>query len=219
MTITRQVQLFEQTDKIVKAYLTLLLKRFRKIQRSLPFDELNILSEINTQWQEIDSLMRDCLYEIALFYYKLAYRKDYDDQEIAMWYAGLMPGFETWFEDYLGKADPVTHYIFFPESDRKRARLVEAILSVKKLQERKKQLDLAERYIARQLTQTADDVTIAAVLKAFEDMGIKKVEWVTKHDERVCEECEPRDGQIFTLDTLPPLPAHYNCRCFVVPVR
>lgn len=211
MLITRQARLFEHNDKLVKAYLTLILKRFRKIQRTLSFDELNILGSVNEQWEQIDSLMRDCLYEIALFYYKLACKtcknKDYDDQEIAMWYAGL-----------LDEADPVTHYIFFPESDRKRARLIEALISVKGVQARKKQLDIATRYIARQLEQTADDVTISAIIKGFRDSGVTEVEWVTMHDERVCEECEPRDGQIYSLDKLPPLPSHYRCRCFIVPV-
>lgn len=210
MIITRQVQLFEQTDKIVKAYLKLILKRFRKIQRGLSFDELNILNSVNREWAEMDDLMRDCLFEIVLFYYIAACKtckKDYDDQEIAMWYAGLMDGY-----------DPVTHYSFFPESDRKRARLIEALLSVKKLQDRKKQLDLAMKYLARQLTQTADDVTIAAILKGFEDAGVTKVRWVTKHDDRVCAECEPLDGQVFKIDKMPMLPQHINCRCFVVPV-
>lgn len=212
MRITRQVQLFDKTDQVVKAYLTLLLKRFRKIQRSLSFDELNILNEVNSEWEQMDQLMRDCLYAIALFYYKAACEtcknKDYDDQEIAMWYAGL-----------LEEADPVTHYIFFPESDRKRARLIEALLSVKTVQERKKQLDIARRYLARQLEQTADDVTLAAVVEGFKVSGITRVEWITKKDERVCEECAPRDGQIFDIDKLPPLPAHYRCRCHIVPVR
>ena len=97
--------------------------------------------------------------------------------------------------------------------------LIEAILSVKTMQDRKKQLDIATRYIARQLEQTADDVTMASIKKAFEDAGVQLVEWITQHDERVCAECEPRDGQIFELKDLPPLPAHYNCRCFIVPVR
>ena len=204
--ITRQVQLFKQTDKIVKVYLALILKRFRKVQRTLTFDDLHILNAINEEWKQIDKLMHDCLFEVVLYYYRYI-REEADDMEVQLWFAKL-----------IDQPDPVTHYIFFPESDRKRARLIEGIYSVVTLQEKKKELDKAERYIAKQLTQTADDYTMSTLIEALKAAGVKEVEWVTEHDERVCEECGPRDGVIYPIDKVPLIPAHYNCRCIIIPV-
>jgi hypothetical protein len=44
-----------------------------------------------------------------------------------------------------------------------------------------------------------------------------KVLYVTAHDERVCHICMPFDGRIFqVLDaSIPTLPQHENCRCFL----
>lgn len=205
--ITRQVQLFERTDKIVKVYLALILKRFRKVQRTLSFDDVHILNAVNEEWKQIDKLMRDCLFEVVLYYYRYV-REEADDMEVQLWFAKL-----------IDQPDPVTHYIFFPESDRKRARLIEGIYSVVTLQEKKKELDKAERYIAKQLTQTADDYTIWSLIEAMREAGFKNGEWVTQKDEKVCEECGPRDGKIYPLDELLKLmPAHYGCRCYVIPV-
>ena len=81
-----------------------------------------------------------------------------------------------------------------------------------------KELDKAERYIAKQLTQTADDYTMSTLIEALKAAGVKEVEWVTEHDERVCEECGPRDGVIYPIDKVPQIPAHYNCRCIIIPV-
>jgi SPP1 gp7 family putative phage head morphogenesis protein len=50
--------------------------------------------------------------------------------------------------------------------------------------------------------------------------GIKRVQWMTARDERVCEWCGPLDGLIFPLDQLPlgGPPIHPQCRCFIRPV-
>lgn len=204
--ITRQVQLFEKNDKIVKVYLALILKRFRKVQRTLSFDDLHILNAVNEEWKQIDKLMHDCLFEVVLYYYRYI-REEADDMEVQLWFAKL-----------IDQPDPVTHYIFFPESDRKRARLIEGIYSVVTLQDKKKELDKAERYIAKQLTQTADDYTMSTLIEALKAAGVKEVEWVTEHDERVCEECGPRDGVIYPIDEVPQIPSHYGCRCIIIPV-
>lgn len=50
------------------------------------------------------------------------------------------------------------------------------------------------------------------------DQGIKKVEWIAALDERVCNDCLMRDGQIFDIDDAPPIPTHKGCRCCWGPV-
>lgn len=50
------------------------------------------------------------------------------------------------------------------------------------------------------------------------DQGIKKVEWIAALDDRVCNDCLMRDGQIFDIDNAPELPAHKGCRCCYGPI-
>jgi len=52
-----------------------------------------------------------------------------------------------------------------------------------------------------------------------EDLGVK-AEWSTAGDDRVCEECEPMEGQIFTVEEARGLiPLHPNCRCTWIPAE
>ncbi len=55
-------------------------------------------------------------------------------------------------------------------------------------------------------------------LEEMRDQGIKKVEWIAALDERVCNDCLMRDGQIFDIDDAPPIPTHKGCRCCYGPV-
>lgn len=52
---------------------------------------------------------------------------------------------------------------------------------------------------------------------AYRDAGVTKLEWRTVGDERVCEECEAKDGKRYSIgDQGPPL--HVRCRCWDAPV-
>ncbi|MBR3389635.1 MAG: minor capsid protein [Prevotella sp.] len=214
MRITRETKLFEYTDKVVKTYLKQILKAFRRMQRRTitAFDEANVMLAVNSEWRGIMALIVEALKKIAAYYYRAALRtcgikRRIDDFVVDAWLMGL-----------LDDLDYVTHYQFNNEADRKRARLIEAVLSVFTGVEKKKQIDIAMRYLVRQFEQTADNVTSAAVIHGYEDAGIEKVEWVTQRDEKVCEECLPLDGKVFPIDDCPPCPEHYNCRCFLLPV-
>ena len=214
MVITRRVQPWSRTDKIVKVYITLILRSFQKIRRKLTaanFDEVNVMGVVNSEWQSINAYMKDALLKIVIYYYRIGFetcgKPPPDDMEAQMVFAKLLDSY-----------DPVTHYLFLPESDRIRARLIEALLSVRTASERYKQLDLGIRYIVRQLRQTADDYTMDVLIQSFKDAGVEEVEWITQQDERVCAECEPLDGQIFKIDKVPMLPQHYSCRCYIIPV-
>ena len=60
-------------------------------------------------------------------------------------------------------------------------------------------------------------------LDTFEALDFDEVavlaEWSTAGDDRVCPECEPLDGQTFTLkEARGMIPRHPNCRCMYVPV-
>ncbi len=62
-----------------------------------------------------------------------------------------------------------------------------------------------------------------ASLNAYQEAGIEGVEveaeWATAGDDRVCDECEPMEGKVFSLDeSRGMIPAHPNCRCAWLPV-
>ena len=92
--------------------------------------------------------------------------------------------------------------------DRKKQRLAEAIDAA---QDKTREIDKALRLWTRQVGQYADNAVDQARVQAFRDAGIERVWWVTQHDDRVCETCDERDGQIYSIDDLPP--KHWNCRC------
>lgn len=214
MKLTRQAQLFSYTDKVIKAYLLLLIREFSKIQRKVSvtaFDEVNVISAVNTEWGEIDRLMKEALQRIAIYYYHLGCdhcKQEYEDEL-----------FILYFLAYLDDFDELTHYQYNNELDRKRARLIEALLSVNTLTKRKEQLQTALKLLTKQFKQTADNVTGMAILRAFEEAGVKNVEWVTQRDERVCPVCGALDRKVFPIKKCPMLPQHYNCRCFVIPYK
>ena len=94
------------------------------------------------------------------------------------------------------------------------------------------------RVIARTITDRIDTiargraVTLARTeivhayaegsLDSFERLGIQEVgalvEWSTAGDDRVCPQCQPLDGVVFTIAQARGLiPLHPNCRCAWVP--
>ena len=206
--ITRRTALFEYADKVLNAYLRVVLRKFRKAQNNLlSFDELNVASTqviVNDTYNKALELALEAYKKIARYYYRLV-RKDDD-----------FP-FDMWLSEMLEEYDPVTHYLFYPEYDRKRARLFEAVLSARTKADLKNEVFKAFRYWGRQFKHYLDKTAINAVLEAYKKDGVTLFEWVTQKDEKVCAECAPKDGQVYSLKELPPLPLHYNCRCFIIP--
>jgi len=47
----------------------------------------------------------------------------------------------------------------------------------------------------------------------YREVGVKKVKWITAHDERTCPECMPLDGKVFRIEDAPGPPKHPGCRC------
>jgi len=50
-------------------------------------------------------------------------------------------------------------------------------------------------------------------LKFYDTVGVRQVRWMVAHDERLCPICSALAGQVFSIDKMPPLPRHPNCRC------
>ena len=207
-TLTSDSNIYEIRDRIVKIYLKKILRRFKKLNQSLlAFDEINSMNAVYTAYDEVVSMSVDALKDIA--------RKTY------RWVNGSEDGFlvDMWLVGWLQQADPVTHYKFYEEADRKRSRLFEAVESVRTSSERKKQIEIGMRYWVKQFEQTADNLVDDVVIQAYKDNGVKYVMWMIKNDAKVCDDCYRRKGKIYPINS-PLLKAlHWNCRCWWIPVK
>ena len=47
----------------------------------------------------------------------------------------------------------------------------------------------------------------------YRQVGVKKVRWITAHDDRTCDICRPLDGKVFGIDEVEGPPKHPGCRC------
>lgn len=114
----------------------------------------------------------------------------------------------------------VTGYLYKSESERKRMRQAEEMLTAKAANSRLKYRTALRRCAELWYTQSAQygiDVEDAAINRVFEIAGIPRVKWMAEDDAKTCKVCRERAGEIYPLDKLPPKP-HYNCRCWIVPV-
>ena len=123
-------------------------------------------------------------------------------------------------DEVLGEYNPVTNYLYYPEAERKRSRLAEALITAVVVSSRAdyhKQLRKFADLWHTQTKQYGEKMVDKARIDTFKKNGIKRVKWETKEDEKVCKECNERDGKIYPIDKIPDKP-HYNCRCWVVPL-
>ena len=210
--ITKDTNLFEYEDKVIRVLLKKILRKFRSLARTINgVDELNVINAVNTVYDEVLALTVEFLKAVAARAYKRAKKKK-DDEDFPL---------DMWLAEYLAEYNPVTGYLFYQEADRKRARLIESIMAVLNAPGASstvsKAIDQGMKQWVRQVEQFGDCVVRAATEQAYEDDDVTQVMWVTQKDERVCSVCKPLDGKIFAINKVPP-PQHYNCRCFTVVV-
>lgn len=188
------------------------LKEFGKLKLA-KWDELNVVRMVSKTYDDSVRMAKRRYYEIA-----------FEAFIVAMLEAKVRNAEATrkaedtitndWILDMLEEVDPVTLYAFLPETERKKQRLIEALAVA---HNRNAEIDKALRYWTQQISQYADNSVFRARLEAFRRAGIEQVIWVTQEDDRVCEDCEPLDGQIFDVDNVPD-PPHWGCRCRLIPV-
>lgn len=204
--------MFEYSDAAIRDMNRRNLARFKRL-RQLKFDELNILDAVSDVYDKAAKMAEKWYYEIAVRAYIAALIEAGEAEKRAKEEAA-----EEITEDYiiemLDEYDPVTLYQFFPELERKKQRLIEALIAS---HNKNSEIDKALRYLTLQLSQYADKAELESTLKAYKDAGVKKVRWITMEDERVCKTCDSRDGKVYPIDKLPPRP-HFRCRCEVRPV-
>ncbi len=120
----------------------------------------------------------------------------------------------------LNEYNAVTGYLYYPEADRKRARLAEALIAAVIAGLRAdyhKELQKFANLWHTQTLQYGETVVDKTRLDTFKKNGIRRVRWVTQGDEKVCKECKERNGKIYDVDNVPEKP-HYRCRCWIMPV-
>ena len=123
---------------------------------------------------------------------------------------------EAWVEEFFKEYSPVTKYVFSNEIDRKKSRLFEALVA--DLEERLNSYETAEKQIVKQIKQSGIEFEDEITQTAYNDLGVKKVQWVAEQDNKTCGVCNELDGEIFNLEDVPPK-QHINCRCYLIPVK
>jgi len=193
--------MYEFTEKVIATINRRIIGMFNRLKGIN--DEKAIIHAVNELYEELDEMLRKYLLLIARKIYSSVNLEDWIEDLAVIWLMELLEGY-----------DPVTKYVYTHEVERKKARLIEAMIASN---DKAKEVETAKRLWARQVRQYADNVTHEAVLEAYKDKQIERVEWQTEEDERVCKECVRRNGVVYFITEVPPKP-HYGCRCILVGV-
>ena len=218
MAKEKQTKQYELTD-ILLALLTSKLRKEVNRLDVMGFDELSAPNVTKLTKAMIKRLLKEnkkAFLKIA----QEATEEAADDVTALGVVAKPIPVDDDYVDGILGEYNPVTNYLYYPEADRKRSRLVEAMLTAVAVNSRKDYHTELQRFADLWHTQTkqyGETMVDKTRLKTFKKNGIKYVMWRTQGDEKVCKECRERNGKLYPLSEYPGK-AHYNCRCWLVPV-
>lgn len=197
---------YDFTDKVIGTLNRRFVTLFNRLKSLNPNNEKDVISEVTKVYEEADRITREYLLLIATRTYREVCRsincEDWIEDMSVIWLMEILDGY-----------DPVTKYVYTHEVDRKRARLIEAIISSN---DTAKEVENAKRLWAKQARQYADNVTDRAMVKVYKDNNIEYVVWQTEQDEKVCAECVRRNNVRYIREEVPPKP-HYGCRCWLIP--
>jgi Phage Mu protein F like protein. len=209
---------FDYTDEEIAEYIKKEVRIFSKLRNSLSalkFDELNkaersALIYVKKTYEDLYDEYIPYLERIVKKNFKNVKtpKENVSDSEV-----------KKFVKDFLETPDHVTKYIFNDETERKRARMFEALISMMIAGQKnyRAELKVCMRLWTRQIQQTADDITMASLIESYKKSGVKKVVWHTQGDEKVCAECKKLDKKVFDINNVPEIPQHYACRCYVTP--
>lgn len=195
------------TDKMIARMNRRMIRKFNHAKEKMElakFDELNVLRTVRGLYEDLDddfrAIMLSLIYKVYEENSRYGKMSSFGAEELILW--------------ILSEPNPVTGYSYTAEVWRKRDYLVE---SLKASDRHDAAIRKAMSYWARMTAQYADIFTENAMLKAFEDAGIRRVRWHTRDDERVCKACNKRHGRIYPINRIPVRP-HWGCRCWWEPV-
>ena len=236
--------MYEYTDARLKGLIRRTQRLFGEL-KAMPFDELNVMQRVSEVYRKAEKQAWQCYCDIIEYYYLFGYdryvelpkedgkkeKKSVRDKLIAEADKKTERKADKLLDEILDEYDPVTKYQFTKEAERKKQRLIEAVLasqqtteipktarkaarkSAKKATSAAVEIDKALKYWVLQVSEYATKATDRAMLEGYEDAGAEYVRWMAQSDERVCMVCKEREGQIYRIDSVPNKP-HYNCRCW-----
>ena len=193
---------YEYADCVMALVAKEVVRAFSSLKSQLFIDEINVISRVNAVYRDLGQMVRRAYRKIARYYYGIIW-----DDEVRESPDYLLD--EEWIEAILEGYDPLSHYVFTHEEDRKRALLIEAIMAS---QNPKEEIDAAAKRLGFMYNIYSVRVADEAAVKAFLDQGVRRVQWIAELDNRTCKVCYTRDGKIYPMSELPPKP-HINCRC------
>lgn len=200
--MSKSLDIYELADKCADYLTRQYVREFNKASNSMKFDALNVIKKSKKLYSWLDTITRETYLMMANVVYK-NYANDDDSLD------------EAWLSGILDAYDPVTLYVYTNEWERKRQLYAEGMMASKDKSVEKKQSIARLTKQAVQYTITVSDM---AQLDAYKANGVKKIRWVSEKDNRVCEICAKRDGNVYPINDVPPKP-HYNCRCRFEPVE
>jgi SPP1 gp7 family putative phage head morphogenesis protein len=207
-----EVNVYEAADKAIKAMDRENVEDFGRLKMT-KWDRVSIIRTVLRVYRESARKAKKRYYGIGFEAYLLGLymcgingKKAHQMAERAIT--------NEWVDAILTDTDFITMYRFDAETERKAYRLAEQL---EVAPNRDREIDKALKAWSQQLAQYALNFTDYAVVQAFEDAGIKVVEWVSEKDMRVCNACYALNGQHFHVDEIPRKP-HWGCRCRIRPV-
>lgn len=218
MAKARETKQYELTDILVALLLAKLRKEVNRLD-VMGFDELNAPRITSLTKAMLERLLKEnkkAFLKIA----KEAADEAADDVKALGIGATPIPTDEKYVDGVLNEYNPITGYLYYPEADRKRARLSEALMAAVIVSSRAdyhKELKKFANLWHTQTLQYGETMVDKTREKTFKKNGIKRVRWVAEKDDKTCPICKERDGNIYDIDKVPIKP-HYRCRCWIEPL-
>lgn len=208
---------YRLADKALSALNKRTILLFNRAKHSLQisgFDELSVYSQLEVLYKSLnrenEEKFRDLYatrYREMYLYLKKSWPDDDEVDDLAEIYLALL----------LTEPNEITRYAYDAEVLRKRDRAIEAINSAPSKPEKDYELEKAMRFWSQQTGFYIDIIADEAALQAMKDCGVKKVRWHTQEDNKVCDDCEPRNNRVYDIDKVPPK-EHPRCRCWLEPI-
>ena len=210
--------MYQKTDEFRKKLKTLIRREFNRLSL-LSFDELNpvrVQKETKELFERLLKFNHDGYLEViesARLYALSLLPKEMREKEERI-------DSEDFLEYVLTSYNPVTGYLYEKEAERKRLRMSEEMSTARHFLDRKKYSVVVNKSANLWYTQSGQysiDVEDATVISVWKSCGVKRVMWISEHDDRTCGVCSDLDRNVFDIDNVPEK-QHYNCRCTLVPV-
>lgn len=212
--------MYETADRLI-ALLDKKLRRYINRLDVTGFSELNALTVQRETTELIKRLLKDNEEAFKQIADDAKAEAAADIENLTGEKAVMIATGSKYIDEILSQYNEITEYLYYPEADRKRARLSEALIVAIMLNSREKYHNDLRKFASLWHTQTVQyEITVTDETRTdmFKKNGIRRVRWNAEHDEKTCKECKERDGKVYPIDKVPAKP-HYNCRCWLTPVK